>query len=96
MYNALSRYVQQMQLAITSQNEEDTIINYLINKINVAVSEISYKSIPTAHVASETTVLRHISNQQVNQSVSDNHHQIVIIMTHVIYEFDNYYESSLS
>ena len=94
MYNVLSRYVQQMQLAITRQKEEDTIINYLINY--VAVSEISYKSIPTAHVASETTVLRHISNQQVAQSVSDNHHQIVIIMTHVIYEFDNYCESSLS
>ena len=71
------------------------LMNYLINKNNVAVSEISYKSIPTAHVASEMTVLRHISNQQVTQSVSDNHHQIVIIMTHVIYEFDNYYESSL-
>ena len=64
--------------------------------INVAVSEISYKSIPTAHVASETTVLRHITNQQVTQSVSDNHHQIVITMSHVIYEFDNYYGSSLS
>ena len=35
MYNVLSRYVQQMQLAITSQTEEDTIINYLILALKV-------------------------------------------------------------
>ena len=83
MYNFLSRYVQQMQLAITRQKEEDTIINYLINKCSCQWHFVQVNTYCTCSQWDDSSAAHHQPTKCQWQSSSS------CSMLHVIYEFDN-------